>query len=78
MLLSDLSDVLDIGLTKTVSPFDQLKVGQWIMLCGPHPNSSLTEPRFVMNWYQVLSVEGANNKIKCVWFGIVRYPRGRP
>ena len=29
------------------SPFDNLKIGQWIMLCGPHPNSStIREPRF--------------------------------
>ena len=39
------------------SPFNQLKVGQWIMLCGPHPNSNLDtstppkgEPRFALNW----------------------------
>ncbi len=63
ILLTDMNDVFDISLTKTVSPFDQLKVGQWIMLCGPHPNSSSTEPRFVLNWYQVLSVEGANSKL---------------
>jgi hypothetical protein len=41
----------------TASPFDNLKAGQWIMLCGPHPNSSATEPRFVLNWYQVLSID---------------------
>jgi hypothetical protein len=46
----------------TESPFSQLKAGQWIMLCGPHPNSTTSEPRFVMNWYQVLSIdaEGTN------------------
>jgi hypothetical protein len=48
-------------------PFDNLRKGEWIMLCGPHPNSNAEippqpnpprgEPRFVMNWYQVLSVE---------------------
>ena len=27
------------------------------MLCGPHPNSRRCEPRFVLNWYQVLSIE---------------------
>lgn len=48
---------------KTISPFDQLKVGQWIMLCGPHPNSSTAEPKFVLNWYQVLSVEGTEKKL---------------
>jgi hypothetical protein len=47
------------------TPFEGLKVGQWIMLCGPHPNSNVTvsgnarvgEPRFVMHWYQVLSID---------------------
>jgi Tfp pilus assembly protein PilV len=42
----------------TESPFSQLKTGNWIMLCGPHPNSSDAAPRFVLNWYQVLSIEG--------------------
>ncbi len=39
------------------NPFQQLKTGNWIMLCGPHPNSTNEEPRFVLNWYQVLSIE---------------------
>ena len=64
LLLTDMRDVFDTSSPpKTISPFDQLKVGQWIMLCGPHPNSSLTDPKFVLNWYQVLSVEGANTKL---------------
>jgi hypothetical protein len=48
--------------TVAESPYSQLKAGQWIMLCGPHPESSTSEPRFVMNWYQVLSIdaEGTN------------------
>jgi hypothetical protein len=68
LLLTDLvndagvSDVTDAN-GKNVSPFDGLKVGQWIMLCGPHPNSSKSEPRFVLKWYQVLSIEGANTKL---------------
>ncbi len=41
----------------TQNPFDNLKTGQWIMLCGPHPNSSIVEPRFAMNWYQVLTID---------------------
>lgn len=39
------------------SPFSQLKTGNWIMLCGPHPNSSDSNPKFVLNWYQVLSID---------------------
>jgi hypothetical protein len=46
------------------SPFEHLKTGQWIMLCGPHPNSyydasnpAASDPRFVLKWYQVLSID---------------------
>jgi hypothetical protein len=55
-------------------PFTGLKSGQWIMLCGPHPNSNAIsdnttsgswrgEPQFVMNWYQVLSIESESNGV---------------
>jgi hypothetical protein len=27
------------------------------MLCGPHPNSTVAEPRFSLNWYQVITVD---------------------
>jgi hypothetical protein len=70
LLLTDMGDVTDVN-KKNVSPFDQLKAGQWIMLCGPHPNSnvvvssttSIGEPRFVLNWYQVLSIEGKDSRL---------------
>ena len=60
LLLTDLADSLS-GKT----PFEGLKSGQWIMLCGPHPNSRVDlsrnppagEPRFVLSWYQVLSID---------------------
>lgn len=45
------------------SPFDNLKSGQWIMICGPHPNSSDTEPRFVLNWYQVKAIDKTGTAI---------------
>jgi hypothetical protein len=45
------------------SPFRQLRTGQWIMLCGPHPNSNNSEPRFMLNWYQVLSIESEQNDV---------------
>lgn len=45
------------------SPFAGLKQGQWIMLCGPHPNSSDSEPRFVLQWYQVISIDTEGNGI---------------
>jgi hypothetical protein len=50
LLLSDLMDGAE-------SAFTHLKAGQWIMLCGPHPNSTTAEPRFALNWYQVLSID---------------------
>jgi hypothetical protein len=51
LLLTDLRDI------PGESAFTNLKAGQWIMLCGPHPNSTTTEPRFVLNWYQVISID---------------------
>jgi hypothetical protein len=41
----------------TTDPFQELRTGQWIMLCGPHPASSEEEPRFAMNWYQVMAID---------------------
>jgi hypothetical protein len=52
LLLKDLGDNL-----AGKSPFRDLRVGQWLMLCGPHPNSTSAEPRFSLNWYQVLSID---------------------
>ena len=45
------------------SPFDQLKAGQWIMLCGPHPSSTPADPRFALFWYQVISIEGKGERL---------------
>jgi Tfp pilus assembly protein PilV len=39
------------------SPFKELKAGQWVMLCGPHVQSSNVRPMLFMQWYKVLSVE---------------------
>jgi hypothetical protein len=43
------------GITET--PFNGLKVGQWMMLCGPSPDTSDARPKFVARWYRVLSIE---------------------
>lgn len=59
LLLTDFGDSYDAanpGVPKYTA-FDDLRSGNWIMLCGPHPNSSTNEPRFVLNWYQVLSID---------------------
>lgn len=45
------------------SPFEQLKTGNWIMLCGPHPKSTYEEPLFVLRWYRVLSIDGKETKL---------------
>lgn len=70
LLLTSWGDVKD-GSGNIISPagseFEQLRTGQWIMLCGPHPNSNVNmsttpptgEMRFALNWYQVLSIEPA-------------------
>ena len=50
-----LLEAMNDGITE--SPFKNLRTSQWIMLCGPHPNSTLTDPRFVLNWYQVLAID---------------------
>jgi hypothetical protein len=58
ILLTDLDDHYS-----KKSPFGELKVGQWLMLCGPHPNSTNSEPRFALNWYQVLSIDSEGTGI---------------
>ena len=56
-----LLDAMPDGISE--SPFKNLRTGQWIMLCGPHPNSTTSEPRFVLNWYQVLAIEGRDARL---------------
>jgi type II secretory pathway pseudopilin PulG len=62
------------------SPFDVLKVGEWIMLCGPHPASVDTNPRFVLQWYRVIAIDGEGQQLDAVgnpvygsgWDGVER------
>ena len=37
-------------------PFGAVKVGKWLMICGPSPTSTSDRPQFVARWYRVLSV----------------------
>jgi hypothetical protein len=61
----------DLGDNPKESPFKGLRTGQWIMLCGPHPNSNVDisttpptgEPRFALNWYQVLTIDSVGTGI---------------
>jgi hypothetical protein len=65
ILLDDLADNPD------KNAFQHLKTGHWVMLCGPHPNSNVDgstdpptgEPRFSLNWYQVISIEGRDTQL---------------
>ena len=63
LLLTDWGDYRDASNTQKFNAFDSLRTGMWVMMCGPHPNSSASEPRFALNWYQVLSVEPAVNGV---------------
>jgi hypothetical protein len=38
-------------------PFNKLKTGEWLMVCGPHPLSTGLRPMFFANWYRVLAVD---------------------
>jgi hypothetical protein len=38
-------------------PFNKLKSGEWLMICGPHPQSTDLRPMFFAQWYRVLSVD---------------------
>ncbi len=72
LLLTDFGDYYDAAGTRKFNAFDNLRTGQWIMLCGPHPASNVDtstnpptgEPRFVLNWYQVLSIDTEGTGIK--------------
>ena len=58
LLLRDTGDGLVSG-----DAFKNLKSGYFIMLCGPHPNSSPSAPRFVLLWYQVIAVDSSLGSI---------------
>jgi hypothetical protein len=45
------------------SPFDILKTGHWILLCGPHPNSTIERPNMVARWYRVLSISDESSNV---------------
>ena len=39
------------------NPFDNLKAGEWMMLCGPHPQSTDMRPMFFAQWYKVVAID---------------------
>ena len=42
---------------ETQSPFEELRTGQYVMLCGPDPQSTVNNPKLVLQWYRVLTIE---------------------
>ena len=44
-------------------PFDGLKAGEWLMLNGPHPNTTPARPMYFLRWYRILSIEGEDTKL---------------
>ena len=49
------------GPTDQESPMENLEAGQWVMLFGPHPDSSSTEPLLFCQWYRVVAVDGEDD-----------------
>ena len=37
--------------------FEDLRQGQWVMVSGPHPNSTPEQPLFFSQWYRVLVID---------------------
>lgn len=42
----------------TSSPFEELRAGQYVMVVGPHPSSTLRSPQLALRWCRVLRLEG--------------------
>src|SRR5690606_22463602 len=36
--------------------YEDFKVGQWVMVSGPHPASTAVEPLFFSQWYRVIAI----------------------
>jgi hypothetical protein len=51
------------GDSLTESPFANLKTGHWVLLCGPHPNSTDERPMMIARWYRVLAIDKEANGI---------------
>jgi hypothetical protein len=49
--------VRNLYISGSDDPFQVLRAGQWVMVCGPHPASTDEEPRFALAWYQVMAID---------------------
>jgi hypothetical protein len=45
------------------SPYALLKEGNWMMVTGPHPNSTDDRPLLVSRWYRVTSISGKDRRL---------------
>ena len=45
------------------SPFEDLKPGQFVMVTGPHPQSTLAKPLYVLRWYRVLNITDSGRPV---------------
>lgn len=54
MLLTK-SDALEL------SPFEDLRGGHYVLVVGPHPQSTSNNPRLVLRWCRILTIEDTGN-----------------
>ena len=46
-----------------LSPFEDLRAGEYIMLTGPHPHSTDNRPMLFSQWYRVVTIEDSGRSI---------------
>lgn len=49
--------------TTTATPYEHLKVGQYVTVYGPHPQGSNEQPYLFFQWYRVVSIDGQQKPI---------------
>lgn len=57
LLLTRRTSVADGGADPDVSPFEDLRAGQYVMVVGPHPLSTNGRPILAVRWCRVLNIE---------------------
>ena len=61
------------------SPLAKLAAGQWVMLIGPHPDSSSIRPLMFCKWYRVIALEeDPADEFEAAMFVTDPIGRGRP
>ncbi|MEX2167920.1 MAG: prepilin-type N-terminal cleavage/methylation domain-containing protein [Pirellulales bacterium] len=49
--------------TSATTPFEHLKLGQYVTLYGPHPQGNNAQPFLFFQWYRVVSIEGEGQNL---------------